>query len=304
MFAGDEEVDHTYEIEDEDEVAAAAEEEAAAAEEAATAAAAADGSDDGFQPTAEEEQKGGEFDLAAAGDEFDLDEIHSIQMMDDAADAAAAAAPDLDPAALPLEVQPALRGRPRRVDPCLTAPVWPANPPASTHSLHQLLADLFGVAADNNLTEKATNDLFNAVRAHLPVGNEMPSHSHAVALLLRNCPVRLTKYIACVNDCSLYTLVPRPPDGSRPVPTPLEELNTPEQIKVLEAATCDHCGQPFCDEKKRIRKVSAQGERELRAHGRFQHVLTARRVDLFVSRVCVFSEVSVFGLNGAVENDV
>ena len=259
-IAGDveEEIDHTYDVEDE--AAAAA---AAAADEAATAAAAATDDVD-FLPTAEEEQKGGEFNFA--GDEFDLDEIQSIQMMnDDAAvaadgdavvdsDAAAAAA-----AALPPEVQPALRGRPRRVDPCLASPVWPANPPASTHSLHQLLSDLFGVAADNNLTEKATNDMFNAVRAHLPVGHEMPSHSHAVALLLRNCPVRLTKYIACPNDCSLYSLEAASPDQRQP-PTPcsLEELNTPEQIKALEKAKCTHCGETFCDEKKRIRKVRAR----------------------------------------------
>jgi hypothetical protein len=253
----EDQVDHTYVIDDVDE--------AAEEEEAATAAAAATDDLD-FLPTAEEEQKGGEFNFAA--DEFDLDEIHSIQMMNDAADgdaavdsegaaAAAAAAVAPDP-----EVPPAaaLRGRPRRVDPCLTDPVWPANPPAASHSLHQLLSDLFGVAADNNLTEKATNDLFNAVRVHLPVGHAMPSHSHAVDLLLRNCPVRLTKYIACPNDCSLYSLEEGVPlTRSRP-PTPcsLDELNTPDKIKALEKARCIRCGQGFCDEKKRIRKVDPE----------------------------------------------
>jgi hypothetical protein len=298
VIAGDDDaqIDHTYEVEDEEEAAAAA----TAAEEEAAA------DDFSFLPTAAEEQKGGEFNL---GDDFDLDEIHSIQMHDHGVATVDGHAVDLDPAAAAageaLPPEAARRGRPRRVDPCLNAPVWPANPPASIHSLHQLLSDLFGVAADNNLTEKATNDLFNAVRAHLPVGHEMPSHSHAVALLLRNCPVRLTKYIACPNDCSLYSLEPAPRDESRP-PTPcsLDEL-TLEQIKVLEKAQCDHCGETFCDEKKRIRKVSTT-RKENTLQSEHTNFISSRLSPCAAMLTFVLShtEVFVFGPDRAVENDV
>lgn len=148
------------------------------------------------------------------------------------------------------------RGRPRRVDPSLDAPVWPDQPPAATQTLHALLADLFGVAADNNLSETAVAQLFGVLQKHLPVGHAMPSHAHAVDMLLRQSPVQLHTYVACTNDCQLFGSKPGGAGVRRELPMTLEGMSEVDSLRLVDAL-CDRCSQRFCDKRKRIQKVRA-----------------------------------------------
>lgn len=143
------------------------------------------------------------------------------------------------------------RGRPRRVDPCLEDPVWPDQPPAATQTLHALLADLFGVATDNNLSETAAAQLFGVLQKHLPVGHQMPSHAHAVDMLLRQSPVQLRTYVACTNDCQLFGKA----GTGRALPMTLESMDEADALRLVDAV-CDACHKRFCDSRKRIQKVS------------------------------------------------
>lgn len=191
--------------------------------------------------------------------DMDLDipfmDIAAIELNPDAAESPLDAAADVDAAAAapPAEVKRG-PGRPCRKPFELNDPVWSDAPPVSSHTLHRLLSDLFTVAADNNLTEKAATDLFQAVQSHLPQGHTMPSYAHAVDGLLRKSPIQLRKYVACPHDCELYSLNPNSEASEQQIPCQVKDLN-PDQLKALSIACCVN-GHKFCDDKKRVQKVS------------------------------------------------
>lgn len=213
----------------------------------------------------DEEEDGVEFNLAIVDDEEEEEESKNeavdmdldIALMDIADAAPPLDAAEVDAAAAAAVSPPEVKRKPGR--PCrkpfeLDEPVWKDAPPVSSHTLQKLLSDLFTVAADNNLTETAATDLFRVVQSHLPQSHTMPSYAHAVDGLSRKSPILLRKYVACPYDCELYSLNPDSEASEQQIPCQVKDLDS-DQLKALSIASCVN-GHKFCDDKKRVQKVS------------------------------------------------
>lgn len=165
-----------------------------------------------------------------------------------------------------------LGGRPRRVDPELSGPVWPDDAGQSTHSLRKLLKDMFTVASDNNLTETVSIELFDTLRDHLPQGHSMPSYPHAVDMILRDCPVKCRRYPTCGNlKCKLPTVLEKS----------LSEMDKDELAKLSEQR-CSNCHEAICDKKKLKLKVRLHTEDTTYAEWTFANAFSDVSAILFL----------------------
>lgn len=144
------------------------------------------------------------------------------------------------------EVRRNLGGRPSLVDPDVTRPVAGGCVP----TLRLLLGDLFSWSNTNNISQRASAQLFELMQDHLPVGNTMPRHPQAVRMLLRLSPVQAKRYAVCINDCTMSRVDLTDPERIKQVRKKMARGDTPDDplsniCRVCKKAYANLKGIPF-----------------------------------------------------------
>jgi hypothetical protein len=131
----------------------------------------------------------------------DHSEVDIVDTSDDEADAEPAA--EVDAVEERHESRPV--GRPFLKDPDLTAPAYGPVHEATPHSVGDIITHVLKMCAANRATQKHTKDTFDAFRMFLPPGNTMPNLRHARRMAEKKHPLRVFKYAACPQDCTVLT---------------------------------------------------------------------------------------------------